>query len=199
MAGWARELLKHVNSVHRTNSGTFACLPGDSISAEVFVMSREALLRSPAVSEWLESPYLSRIASRVAYEHGLPMQDAPDLLQDLRLALWAAGADTAVNATWVYHTANHKAVDLLIRNRRDRLATWSGTKSAIAGRTCDFDLPHLLQAKADRLPERIRRYYYLRYREGLSQREIATRLGVCRSSVRWMDRQCLRMMKRAST
>lgn len=157
---------------------------------------REASLSSAAVSEWLESAYLPKIASRVAYEHGLPTQDTPDLLQELRLALWVAGADTAVNATWVYHTANHKAHDLLVRKRRDRLATRSGTESAIAGGTREFDLPHLLRAQADRLPKRIRRFYDLRYREGLSEREIATRLGLCRSSVRWMDRKCLRMMKR---
>lgn len=151
--------------------------------------------RSAAVAEWLESPYLPRIASRVAYEYGLPTEDAPDLLQDLRLALWIAGPDTAVNATWVFHTANHKALDLLVRKRRDSPAARLGSVSELPGSIRDLDLLHLLRARADRLPERIRRFYYLRYREGLSQREIAARLGLCRSSVRWMDQQCLRMMK----
>ncbi len=148
------------------------------------------------VTEWLESPYLSRLASRVAYQYGLPSQDVPDLLQEVRLALWLAGPETDVNATWVFHTANHKAVDALVRRRRriveEAKASSSGTLSR---ENRGSDLRHLLRSRATRLPEGLRRFYVLRYQEGLSQREIARRLGCCRSSVRWLDHQCLRMMK----
>ncbi len=155
--------------------------------------------RSPSeplsVLEWLASPCLARVASRVAYQYGLPSQDTPDLLQDLRLALWKAGPNLVVNLAWVFHTANHKAVDLL--KRRIRLAReisdWPENPSPPGG--VDPALVHLLHARAARLPKRLYDFYLLRYEEGLSQREIAKRLNLCRSSVRCLDRRCLRMVK----
>jgi DNA-directed RNA polymerase specialized sigma24 family protein len=59
----------------------------------------------------------------------------------------------------------------------------------------DPDLIHLLRARAALLPRRLHDFYLLRYEEGLSQREIAKRLGLCRGSVRCLDRRCFRMMK----
>ena len=148
-----------------------------------------------SVTEWLESPYLLRVASRVAYEHGLPSQDVADLFQELCLALWMAGPNATVNATWVFHTANHKAADALARIRRISKEARSVSAKASSPRLRDPDLSHLLRSRAARLPNKLRLFYSLRYREGLSQREIAMRLGLCRSSVRWLDSQCLRLMK----
>ncbi len=150
---------------------------------------------SSTVLRWLESPLLARIASRVARHYGLPSQDAPDLLQDLRLALWKAGPDAIVNATWVYHTANHKAVDLVKRRIRMARETPSFSEDPPLEDGADPALRHLLHARAALLPGRLQDFYRLRYEEGLSQREIARRLGVCRGSVRSLDRQCLRMVK----
>lgn len=153
------------------------------------------MARSESVREWLESPYLLRIASRVAYEYGLPPQDIDDLFQELCLALWIAGPATLVNTTWVFHTANHKAVDALARNRRTRLAGKGEALLRDAPKGDDLELSHLLHSRMTRLPERLRRFYLLRYREGLSQRETGQRMGLCRSSVRWLERQCLRSVK----
>jgi DNA-directed RNA polymerase specialized sigma24 family protein len=151
--------------------------------------------RNLSVTEWLESPYLARVASRVAYQHGLPSQDTPDLLQDLRLALWKAGPDLLVNFAWVFHTANHKAVDLV--KRRIRLARETADWASDPSPPCGVDpaLVHLLHARAALLPKRLHDFYLLRYEEGLTQREIAKRLGLCRHSVRCLDRKCLRMVK----
>jgi DNA-directed RNA polymerase specialized sigma24 family protein len=152
-------------------------------------------LDSSTVLRWLESPCLARIASRVASHYGLPAQDSPDLLQDLRLALWAAGSDTVVNATWVFHTANHKAVDLVRRRIRAAREAIPLAEDPPLEDAADPALLHLLRARAALLPRKIHDFYTLRYEEGLSQREIARRLGNCRGSVRCLDRQCLRMVK----
>jgi RNA polymerase sigma factor (sigma-70 family) len=143
------------------------------------------------VIEWLESPYLARVASRVAYQYGLPSQDTPDLLQDLRLALWKAGPDLLVNASWIFHTANHKAVDRL--KRKIRLDSETSGCPPDTSPSCKTDpaLVHLLHARAALLPKRLHDFYFLRYEQGLSQREIANRLGVCRGSVRWLGSRCL--------
>jgi len=148
-----------------------------------------------SVIEWLESPYLSRVATRVACHYGLPSQDTPDLLQDLRIALWKAGPSQPVNVAWIFHTANHKAVDFV--KRRIRLARETSAWAEDSPERCEADptLRHLLRARAARLPKRLHDFYLLRYEEGLSQREIARRLGVCRSSVRCLDRECLRRVK----
>jgi RNA polymerase sigma factor (sigma-70 family) len=147
------------------------------------------------VGEWLESPYLPRLASRVAGRYGLPAQDASDLLQELCLALWKTGPDLVVNLTWVIHTANHKALDLLKVKRRLGFERFDSTDGLSQAPSVDPGLRHLLRARAARLPKSLRDFYLLRYEEGLSQREIAARLGLCRGSVRCLDRRCLRMMK----
>jgi RNA polymerase sigma factor (sigma-70 family) len=130
----------------------------------------------------------------MAYLHGLPSEEAPDLFQELCLALWMAGPDRLVNATWVMHTAQHKAVDFF--KKRARLARETASEEDPSSWTDrDPALSHLLRAWATLLPKRLHDFYVLRYEEGLSQREIAKRLGLCRGSVRCLNRRCLRMMK----
>jgi DNA-directed RNA polymerase specialized sigma24 family protein len=122
-----------------------------------------------SVAQWLESDYLRGIATRVSYAYHLPAQDAPDLYQEVCLALWKAGPDRKVNATWVFHTANHLAARLLQRNRRA-----TGTNRMDRTPTArDPELALLVRARVDRLPEPLRTFYQLRYEEGLSQGEIA--------------------------
>lgn len=147
------------------------------------------------VKEWLESPYLGRVAARVARSFGLPSQDVPDLLQDLRIALWQAGPGVSVNATWLFHTANHKAVDLLTARNKRRVRERDSSQLNRSNDTADSEVAHLLSCKVARLPEKLRAFYVLRYREGLTQRETARRLGLGRSSVRWLELRCLRMIR----
>jgi DNA-directed RNA polymerase specialized sigma24 family protein len=115
------------------------------------------------------------------------------LLQELRLALWLAGPEVRVNPTWIYQTAIHKAADSIERTRRSRAAPNGILHHHPALR--DPDLSHLLRSRADRLPKELKLYFTLRYKAGFSQREIAARLGLCRSSVRWLDVRCLRLIK----
>lgn len=148
--------------------------------------------------EWLESPYLAHVAARVVYQHGLGSDDLEDLLQELRIALWEVGADVRVGARWLFQVANHKAVDLLrgrVRRRKRDRAFAERKLSSVP----DLELDHLLHARVDRFPVSLRTFYGLRYLEGLSEREIARRLGLCRASVRWLDRCCRRRLTGSSS
>lgn len=143
-------------------------------------------------SEWIVSSRLGGIGRRVAFQYGLAAEDVPDLLQELRLALWKAGSDLPVNPTWVFHTASHKAADIR-RQQRLRPEVAPGLKNdSWEGSYGGSELPHLLKARAARLPERLRRFYLLRYEEGFSQRELAKRLRLTRGSIRWLDESCRR-------
>src|SRR4030095_5014490 len=155
-------------------------------------LSTASRLGCQAVSEWLESSYIDHVAARVAYRFGLPSQEVPELLQELRIALWKAGPSTAVNPTWILHTAQHKASDLLRKRRsRAREISFSGD-SSIPSQPRDPELLRLLRARVDVLPPRLKEFYFLRYRAGLSERQIAVRLGLCRASVRHLERRCVR-------
>jgi len=139
--------------------------------------------------EWLESPYLGRVAARVAHEYGLGTDDVPDLLQELRIALWKQGLEQRVGAAWVVRVIRHKAVDLLRQRMRSRRR--DGVFTTIAARPWhNLEIDHLLHAKAASLPPKLKAFYALHYQQGLSEREIGRRMGVCRSSVRWLDHRC---------
>jgi RNA polymerase sigma factor (sigma-70 family) len=150
------------------------------------------------VAEWLESPYLQRVASRVGYRYGVPSQEISDLFQELRLGMWKAGADSMVNVTCVFHTANHKAIDLKrrLRHQENALPSAETRQQPSVG---DPGLLPLLRARVALFPKNLRDFYRLRYEQGLSQREIAQRLGMCRGSIRCLDRRCLRMLKGQDT
>lgn len=144
---------------------------------------------SATTAEWLESPYLAHVAARVAHQLNLGRDDREDLLQELRIGLWEAGPDVRVGSRWLFQVATHKAVDLLRRQVRRRhrdeaFADWKGSPGH------DLELDHLLHVRVARLPASLRNFYELRYRQGLSEREIARSLGRCRASVRWLDQRC---------
>lgn len=140
--------------------------------------------RLPA-SEWLASPYLGRVVSRITFRYGLLPEDASDLLQELRLALLKTDPEALLNATWIFHTTVHKAVDIL-RQRRDP----TGVQTPTAPDT-QAELLHLLHARASALARPLREFYALRFEQGLSQREAAERLGIPRGRIRSLDRRCL--------
>ena len=149
---------------------------------------------SPSTSrEWLESPRLIAIARHVASRKALSPDDLPDLLQEIRIALWKAGMDQSVNATWIFHTAEHKAIDLWRQSLSHAIAVGSRTPDP-ACRAGDPELVHIVRARAASLSGSLRDFYDLRYEQGLSERVIAERMQVSRSSVRWMERRCLTAM-----
>jgi len=147
------------------------------------------------VREWLESPYLRRLATRVGVQHALQSEDVLDLLQEVRLALWRAGPDLRVNVSWIFRIAEHKAADYWRTTRQQRECTSDVADSPESRPGDDAELLHLLRAKAAILPSALRKFYALRYEEGRSEREVAARLGLCRGSIRWLDEKCRRSLQ----
>jgi RNA polymerase sigma factor (sigma-70 family) len=150
---------------------------------------------SLTAGEWLESPYLPRLAARIAAQFGLKPQDVPDLLQEVRIALWRAGSDQRVNVSWISRTAEHKAADHWRRKRHEQERLVHAPEVRIPITDSNAELLHLLRARAAILPTPLRKFYALRYEEGRSEREIALRLGLCRGSVRWMDEVCRKWLR----
>lgn len=142
-----------------------------------------------SVVEWMESPYLIRAGGRVANQYGLRPDELTELVQELRIALWQARPGIQVSAAWIFRVAQHKAVDIL-RERARAQRNEAALAATMRQPQHDFELDCLLHARAQALPERLRQFYKLRYELGLSEREIARSLGVCRASVRWLDRSC---------
>jgi len=147
-----------------------------------------------SVGDWLESPYLERLTARIAYRHGLPRQDVPDLLQETRLALWKSGSNSRVSVGWLFQIATHKAIDIVRRARRRAEVALDGQPRRDRSTPADPALTFLLRSRASRLPPALQRFYALRYEQGQSQREVARALGLGRGSVRTLDRQCLRLI-----
>jgi DNA-directed RNA polymerase specialized sigma24 family protein len=101
--------------------------------------------------------------------------------------------DREINATWVFHTAAHKAVDL---QRQSYFSNSEhGRNQAIAQESQDPELLHLLRACAAELPAPLNEFYEFRFGQGLSQRATAAQMGLDRTSIQRMDRRCLRIMK----
>jgi RNA polymerase sigma factor (sigma-70 family) len=142
-------------------------------------------LERPA-GEWVESPYLYAVVRGVVRRYGLPKYDSEDLLQEVRLALLRHGLNVSVNPTFVFQTVVQKAVDMVRRRTRaDR------TLPQKADPVLDEELLHLLRARVSSLPERLQIICALRYRVGLTCREIADLLGVSRGKVRGMETSAL--------
>jgi RNA polymerase sigma factor (sigma-70 family) len=148
------------------------------------------------VREWLESDslrYLLRVARRVAHTYHLTDADVPDLYQEICLALWKAGPERLVNATWIFHTANHRAIELYKRQwRAGRFAVAVGAEDAAPRGGSEEAL--LVHAKADRLPDSLRRFFRLRFQEGYTQRELMQRARLTRGSIRGLEKECLRRL-----
>lgn len=138
---------------------------------------------------WLRSPRLPSLVLRAAMRCGSHPDEIQDVLQEVRLALWALDPAVTVNTTWIIRTAVHKALDHKRTKARAhaREAAYVRLHSPTLN---DPDLPWLLHAGAEHLPPDLHRYYRLRYEEGRSEREIAAILGLCRASVRWLDHRC---------
>jgi DNA-directed RNA polymerase specialized sigma24 family protein len=144
---------------------------------------------SPTTAEWLESPFLEQAAAQAARHYGLEDASLPDLVQEVRIALWEAGLDVHVGAAWVHCVARNKAVDLVRVRLRSR-AHDQALAAVLARAGPNLELEHLLRAKAGTLPSKLLEVFDLHYQQGFSEREIARRLGICRASVRWLDHCC---------
>jgi RNA polymerase sigma factor (sigma-70 family) len=146
--------------------------------------------------EWLETPYTERVVRRIGYGHGLRWQDLPDLVQEVRLALCQASPEKPISAAWLYRTASNKAVDFLRRRRRVSNEERDFADCLSVASAADPEVPLLLAARVTLLPSSLRRFFHLRYELGLSEREVARLLRICRSSTRWLERRCRRAIRR---
>jgi len=141
--------------------------------------------------DWLESPLLPRIAKRVACQYGIPVGEIDDLVQEVRIALWRARPQLKIKPRWIFVTAGHKAVDILRRRRLlgGEMALVRGTPGKAEELSC------LARAQVAQLPKNLRLFCDLRYVEGLTEREIAGRMGLCRASVRWLGLRFLKALQ----
>ncbi len=141
--------------------------------------------------EWLEEPDLSRLVNRVAARYGIGPADLQDLLQETRIALWEAESTATFGSAWVWRVASNKAVSLVRKvtraRARDRILAFSYEPNRR-----DPELEPLLRARITDLPTELREFYDLHYVQGWSERETASRLNLCRASVRWLDHRCRR-------
>jgi len=140
---------------------------------------------------WIDSPALPRLVARVAAECWISDSDLPDLLQETRIALWQAGNEKTVSTAWVLRVAMNKAIDLVRRTTRARAREHAYACRARGGER-EPDIERLLHSRVAEISPRLRDFYDLHYVQGWSERELATRLGMCRASIRWLDKSCRR-------
>jgi RNA polymerase sigma factor (sigma-70 family) len=146
-----------------------------------------------AAEAWLVTPELARLAYAVAASYRLNSEDAEEVLQEVRIALWQAGLELRVCRAWIVGTAAHKAIDLL-RNTIRRSGTEKACVRAADSHEKALELEYLLHSRVAELPEPLRDFYELHYGLGLTEREIAVVLEVSRGSVRLLNSRCRRAL-----
>jgi RNA polymerase sigma factor (sigma-70 family) len=149
--------------------------------------------RPLVAQDWLVWPDLDRIVALIATRRNVSPDDIPDLVQEVRLTIWKAGANRAVNATWIFKVVASRVLDHVRAQASNRSFDFTSVpEDSLASSYDDAELTHLLRARLCRLPRTLRRFCDLRFGQGLSQREIAREMHLCRSSVRWLERSCRR-------
>lgn len=129
--------------------------------------------------------------SRAVYSLALRMlgdgEAAAELVQDVFLRVWHHPerylAERGRFVTWLLSVAHHRAVDLL-RRRRAQDPLGNGTSAELSAgdigpddAVAEAEVRRAVRAALATLPEAQRRSLELAYFEGLSQSEIAARLG----------------------
>ena len=114
-------------------------------------------------------------------------EEAEDILQDVFIQVWRRAADFDEQRgkpfTWLVTLARSRAIDRLRQLRaRERLATASAQESPAESSDAAADVYNgeqreIVAAALRQLPEEQRQTLLLAYFEGLTQSEIATRLG----------------------
>jgi DNA-directed RNA polymerase specialized sigma24 family protein len=130
------------------------------------------------------------MVKRVAGQYGILPAEVDDLIQEVRIALWEAEPPVEIKPKWIFVTASHKAVDIL--RRRWLLGEGMGPPRGTPGKA--EELKCLARAQVAQLPKNLRAFCDLRYVEGLTEREIAGRMGLCRASVRWLGLRFLKAL-----
>ena len=143
--------------------------------------------------DWLVWQDLNRVVARIASRHHVSPDDIPDLVQEVRLTIWKAGENRAVNATWIFKVVASRVVDYVRARARNRSFEFACVPENLPDSSRDdTELAHLFRARLCRLPQRVQHFCDLRFGQDLSQREIAREMHISRSSVRWIERRCRR-------
>jgi RNA polymerase sigma factor (sigma-70 family) len=143
--------------------------------------AREVLPHEPDVRRWL-----------ARHIRGLPNCDFDEIVQEAYARLWAASPERIVNArAYFFVTARHVVGEILRRARVVSIETMAdidtlnvpdgdgGPERRVSGRE---ELEQMRQALA-KLSPKCRMAFELRKFEGLSQRQIAQRMGISESTV----------------
>lgn len=148
---------------------------------------------SGSCEDWMGSVELSEIVRRVARSLRLNSEETEDVEQEVLIALWQRNPHDDVSPAWVVVVAYNKSVDL--QRRRARWRVQDRTLGSLLRQVVATpELELLVRAEAARLPADERRFFALRYGLGMTEKEVGASLGLCRASVRWKDRNCLRTL-----
>jgi RNA polymerase sigma-70 factor (ECF subfamily) len=155
-----------------------------------------AVMTAPGVQEWFVREVLPLEAALVQYlQHNWRNRaDVVDILQDVYVKVCEAAAKERPQQTksFVFTTARNTLID---RVRKEQVVPIEAVADLDAlnmaadepgpeHTTLARDELRRVQAALDRLPPRRRQAVYLRQVEGLSRREIATRMGIGEETVK---------------
>lgn len=164
-------------------------------------------------ARWFTQEVHAHEASLRSYLHGAfpSVNDVDDVVQESLLRIWQARLNRAIRSpkSFLYQVARNLAIDLVRRRKISPviscpdLAALSVMEEGpgIAEAACTKEELAFLAQAIQALPARIRAVIMLRQIRGLSQKEIATQLGLSELSVqkyvvRGLDRLEQAMLRR---
>ncbi|MGI8839781.1 MAG: RNA polymerase sigma factor [Caulobacteraceae bacterium] len=159
--------------------------------------AREVLPHESAVRQWLTRNVRS-----------LPGCDIDEVIQEAYARLWAAECDKILNPrAYFFVTARHLVGEVLRRSRIVEIKTMAdidalnivdddgGPERRLSGREEVERFRHVLAS----IPPKCREAFELRKFDGLSQREIAGRMGIAESTVEKHLSKALRLVIKEMT
>jgi RNA polymerase sigma factor (sigma-70 family) len=164
--------------------------PAESRSRELAHLSDEALISLVASSDDAALAELYDRFGRVAYGLALRiLRDealAQDAVQEAFLAVWRSAdrflAERAKASTWILTLVHRRAVDLVRREERRRGEPLESAPEPVSSATAEDEATldfqrRVVQEALKRLPDEQREALELGYYGGLTQSELAERLG----------------------
>jgi RNA polymerase sigma-70 factor (ECF subfamily) len=140
------------------------------------------------------------------------VEAAEEVAQDVLFELWRRRASFVIDTdlrSYLYRAVRNRALNAVRRARSEGRLTsglahdavvtagaWESGGTDIEERLCIEEMHAAIQRAIDRLPERSRAVSLLRWRHGLSHREIAARLGIQVKSVELQVGRALKVLRR---
>ncbi|MDB6167542.1 MAG: polymerase, sigma-24 subunit, subfamily [Verrucomicrobia bacterium] len=157
---------------------------------------------------WFAEEVQPHDASLRSYVRGAfpTVRDVEDVVQESYLRIWRARLERPINTTksFLFQIARHLAIDFV---RRERISPLRSLPDSVVETVCDDRRPGVAEAVCthdelawlaralDALPARCREVMILRQIEGVSQKEIAVRLGLSELTVQTHVVQGLRRLE----